>query len=92
MKDGWNRISFIKDVEMTDGKDDTIYLSLSNETEKCGGIEFWNDGTSVIIGHKKVVSKLKRFKPKIISIHYHNYRLALTILSFFKESTFLMEK
>ena len=32
-----------------------MYLALSNEIEKCGG-----DGASVIIGHKKVVPRLKR--------------------------------
>ena len=30
MEDGENRIYFIKDVEITDGKTDTIYSALSN--------------------------------------------------------------
>ena len=34
MEDRENRISFIKDVEITNGKDDS---ALSNEFEKCGG-------------------------------------------------------
>ena len=53
---------------------------------------FGSDGASVIIGQEKVDSKLKRNNPKMISIHCHNYRLALAILSFFKENTFLMTK
>ena len=31
MKDGENRITFIKDVEITDGKANTINSALSNE-------------------------------------------------------------
>ena len=45
MKDNENRISFIKDVEITDGKSDAMYSALYNEIEKCDGIEslsrFW---------------------------------------------------
>ena len=70
-----------------------MYSAFSNKIAKYGAVEslsgFGSDGTSVIIGRKKVASKLKRDNPKIISIHCHNYRLALAILSFFKESTFL---
>ena len=36
MKDYENRISFIKDVEITDGKAYTVCSALSNEIEKCG--------------------------------------------------------
>ena len=39
MKDGENRISFIKDVEITDGKEDAVYSALSIEIEKCKGVE-----------------------------------------------------
>ena len=53
---------------------------------------FGSDGASVIIGHKKVASKLKKINPKITSICCHYYRLALPILPFLKESTFLMKK
>ena len=57
-KDGENRISLIKDVEITDGKADTMYSELSNEIEKCSGVEslcrFGNDGTSVILDIKKL--------------------------------------
>ena len=96
MKDGENRISLIKDVEITNGKAYTIYSALNNKTEKCGGFEslcgFESDADKMI-GHKEVASKLKRNNPKIISIHYHNHRLVLAILSFFKENaTFLMKK
>ena len=60
--------------------------ALSNEIEKCGGVEslsaFGSDGASVMIGHKEVASKFKRNFSKI-SIHYHNRRLALAILPFF---------
>ena len=49
---GKNRISFIKDVEITDGKADTIYSALSNKIEKCGRVKslrrFGCDGVSVI--------------------------------------------
>ena len=35
MEDGEDRVSLIEDVEITNGKADTIYSALSNETEKC---------------------------------------------------------
>ena len=48
MEDGENRISFIKDVETTDGKADAIYSTISNKIAKCGGVEnlsgFGSDG------------------------------------------------
>ena len=57
MKDGENRKSFFKNVEITDEKANTVYSAPSNEIEKYGGIEslsgFESVGTSVIIGHKK---------------------------------------
>ena len=60
------------------------------EVESFSG--FGSDGASVMFGNKGVASKLKRNNPKIISIFCHNHRLALTILTFFKESTtFLMK-
>ena len=84
MKNSKNRISFIKDFEIKDGKIDTIYSVLHNKTEKCGRVEslcsFGSNGTNVIIGHKKAVSKLKRNNPKIISIHCDNHRLTLAML------------
>ena len=53
MKDGENRISFIKDVEITGGKPYTMYSALRNEIKKCGGVEnlsgFASDGASVMI-------------------------------------------
>ena len=52
---------------------------------------FGSDGASVIIGHKKVASKLKKINPKITSICCHYYRLALPILPFLKEGTFLIK-
>ena len=73
MEDGENRISFIKDIYITDRKDDTIYSALSNGIEKCSEIEslsrFGSGESNVIIGHKKFASKLKRDNPKIISIY-----------------------
>ena len=60
------KISFIKDIEITDGKTDTIYSALSNKIAKCGAVEslsrFGNDGTSVIIGckEKKKCLKIKK--------------------------------
>ena len=64
MRDGENRISFIKDVEVADGKADIIYSVLSNEIEKYGRVEsmsgFGSDGPSIIMEHKKVASKLER--------------------------------
>ena len=63
--------------------------------EKCGGVvslsRFGSDGASLTIGHKKVTSKLKWDNPKIMSIHCHNYRLALALLPFFNQSAFLMK-
>ena len=35
MKDSENRISFIKDIEITHEKAGIIYSALSNEIEKC---------------------------------------------------------
>ena len=56
MEDGEDRVSLIEDVEITNGKADTIYSALSNETEKCGRVEslssFGSDGIGEIIGHK----------------------------------------
>ena len=78
-------ITFIKDVEITNGKAYTIYSALSNEINKCVRVTslsgFGSDGTKVIIGHEKAASKLKRDNLKIISIHCHNYRLSFAILS-----------
>ena len=39
MKNSENRLSFIKDVEITDEKADTIYSVLSNEIQKPGGVK-----------------------------------------------------
>ena len=50
MEDGKNRISFIKDVEITDGKADTLYSFFSNEILKCGGVRLRSDGASIMIG------------------------------------------
>ena len=81
MKDPKSRIYFIKDVEITSGKIDTLYSALNNETEKYGVVEslsrFRSDGASVMIGHKKVASKLNRDNTKIIAIHCQNYSLVL---------------
>ena len=72
MKNSENRISFIKGIEITDEKADTIYSVLNNEIKKRGGVVslswFGSDGASVIIGHK-VAWKFKRDNPKVISIH-----------------------
>ena len=38
MKNSENTISFIKDIEITDEKSDTIYSSLNNEIENDGGV------------------------------------------------------
>ena len=89
-ENGESIISFTEVAEITNGKADAMYSALSNEIEKCGGVGFENDKASVIIWHKKVVLKLKRNNAKMISILCHNYRLALAILPFFKESTFLI--
>ena len=60
------------------------YIQLSNEIEKRGGVEslcgFGSDGASAIIRNKKVAPKFKGDNPKIISIHWDSYRLALAIL------------
>ena len=85
----------VKMLNSTDRKTDTIYLELNNEIEKYDGVEslsgIRSDGTRVIIGHKKIASKLKMDNPKIISIHCQNYRLTLAMLPFFKLSTFLLK-
>ena len=44
-------MSFIKDIEITDGKADAIYSSSNNEIKKCGVVGFGNDGLSVATGH-----------------------------------------
>ena len=38
MEGGENKISFIKDVEIADGKSGTIYSALNAEVEKFGGV------------------------------------------------------
>ena len=57
----------LKDVEITGGKTDIIHAALSNEIEKCGGVEslsgFGSDGESIMIGGKEDASKLKRNNP-----------------------------
>ena len=84
MEGSENRISFVKDIEITNGKADTINSALSNEIENCGGVEslsrLGNDKASVINRHKIVAWNLKRDNPKIISVHCHNYRLAHAII------------
>ena len=88
MKDG-EIVSFIKDVEITNEKADTICSALSNEIENLR--RFGSDVASVILGHKRVASKLKRDNRKIVAIHCDNHRLDPAILLFFKENTFLMK-
>ena len=43
MQDGENTISFIKDDEITDGKANTTYSALRNETEKYFGVESFSE-------------------------------------------------
>ena len=89
-------IFFIKDIEITHGKINTIYSVLCNNIEKRSAIEslgwFGNNETSIIIGHKKVASKLKRDNSKMISIHYENHRLSLAMLLSSKKVHFLKKK
>ena len=51
MKDCENRIYFIEDFEITDGKVDTIYSTLSTEIERCDRFEtltrYGSDGGQV---------------------------------------------
>ena len=58
MEDFKNKISFIKEVEITDGKTDITYSALSSKVAKYGEVEslgrFGSDGMSVIIEHKKL--------------------------------------
>ena len=93
MKDGENRISLIKEVKITDGKACIKCSALSNKIKR-GGVEslsvLGSNGVSVKIGHNEVASDLKRNNPKIISIY--NHRLALAILTFFKESAKFLKK
>ena len=50
MEGGKNRILFVIDAEITDGKADTMYSALSNKIAKCGAVEslsgFGSDGVS----------------------------------------------
>ena len=89
-------ISFIKDVEMIDGKADTTYSALSNEIEKYNGVEsligFGSDGASVITEHKKVAPKFKRDNSKIISILCDNHRLGLAKFLSSKKVHFLQKQ
>ena len=52
MGEGENKMLIIKDIEIIDGKADTIHSALNNEIEKCGRIaslsRFWSDGGRVI--------------------------------------------
>ena len=67
MKDSENRISFIKDIEITHEKAGIIYSALSNEIEKCGRVEslsrFGSDWVSVILDIKKLPQNLKGIIP-----------------------------
>ena len=74
MKDGENRILFIKDFKMTDEKSELLNIcsALNNEIEKCGKVEslseFQSYGACVMNGHKEAVPKLKRDNPQKISL------------------------
>ena len=60
-----NRIFFMKDVKLTDGKADTICAAMKFKKMWCGVGKFQrvgSDGASVMIGHKKVASKLNSKK------------------------------
>ena len=41
MEDGVNRISFIKDIEIADEKDDAMYSVLSNKFENGVVLKIW---------------------------------------------------
>ena len=73
MEDDENRIYFIKDVEIADGKTDITHAALSNEIEKCGGVKslsrYGSDRESIMTECKEIASKLKRDNPKTISIY-----------------------
>ena len=64
MDDSESSIPFIKDVEITNRKTDTIFSALSNEIEKCDGVESFSglgsNRASIIIGHKKNCLKIKK--------------------------------
>jgi len=81
---------FVKDVELPDGKAETIYdatkdviqtkLSLDNL------VAFGSDGCNTMIGSKSgVATRLKELKPNIINIHCHNHRLALAAKNSFED-------
>ena len=69
MKDGENRMSFIKGAEITYGKAGTMYLALALKLKNVVELKVWTDMEVMrqVIGHKKVASKLKRdnFKKNI---------------------------
>ena len=72
---GENRMSFIKDVEIRDGKADTIHSALSNEIEKCSGVGFGSHGSSLIIVHEKIDLPLQNsfFKENTFLMKNNNY-------------------
>ncbi|KAL3891187.1 hypothetical protein ACJMK2_003450 [Sinanodonta woodiana] len=80
---------FVKDVELPDGKAETIYdaakdviqtkLSLHNL------VAFGSDGCNTMIGSKSgVATRLKDLKSNIININCHNHRLALAAKNSFE--------
>lgn len=82
LKNGSPKVSFIKDIHLSDGKSDTIFSELVPAIEECGGFEkmsdFTSDGASAMVGSKEgVATKLKEKKENIIAINCINNRLAL---------------
>ena len=76
------KTEFLQDVQIIDGKADTIFHATKNVIENKLGIDnlsaFGSDGCNTMIGRKNgVATKIKELKPEVINIHCHNHRLAL---------------
>lgn len=82
-------LSYVKDVQISDGKAETIFKETRTVIEYLGVdtfVGFASDGCNTMIGRKTGVStRLKEFKPEIVTMHCHNYRLALAAKDSFQE-------
>lgn len=74
-------VNFVKDVPVSDGKAETIFNETKTVIEDLGVdtfVGFSSDGCNTMVGKKTGVStRLKEYKPEIVTLHCHNHRLAL---------------
>ncbi|XP_045187150.2 zinc finger protein 862-like [Mercenaria mercenaria] len=82
-------VDFIKDVQVDDGKAETIFSETKVLVEEDLKFEsfvgFGSDGCNTMVGKKSGVStRLKEIKPDLITVHCHNHRLALAAKNSFE--------